>query len=1542
MNPIGTCKAINLIILCSVLAVADTGHANATCQQWQLVNPQPVEQDLHATAYGNGVYVAVGAGGVTLSSSDQLVWQKLPSVTQLDLNAVIWSGSQFVAAGDRGTILISPDGLAWTAVYGGQHDLYGLASDGALLVAVGESGRIMTSNNGSIWASKVSAVNVDLTTVVWSGTLFVAAGNDGVLLTSPDGEGWSSQDAGTSSDLSSLTSNGELVVMVNQGGQVASSVDGISWSSWSTVDERLRRIKWCGDHFIAVGGRSEYVGYLGLSDDGFDWRRSETWDQLWELDDIACGSEAAVAVGRGGVIVESYDRGTHWHAVSSITEIPFRALASNGSRILVVGGYLEHASEIPVTAVVSEDGADWQAATPFYQMSYYDIVFGNGLWVAVGSYSDPFNPVGRVLYSPHASSWSWENTVTDDGHSPQRLLGVTWDGNRFVVVGDDGVIGISEDGTIWDFQYSLTSRSLYSVTAGSNMIVAVGEGTIVTSSNSVDWTTIDVSQNLWSVTRGNGQLIAVGDSGTVLASTNGSSWSLQSSGVSQNLYDVTWTGERFLAAGAGGVVISSDNGWQWQEEETGLAGALYAIAEIGEQIIAVGDRGLIQRAACREPDEPPIAGFSWRPVRVEVGRQISFVDLTTGDATSWEWEFGDGTGDTVQSPIHTYAYPGNYPVTLTAGNQNGTTTTSRYVHAVNPCGPVAAPELTVPVYANSGVQYTINWTETLSGGRYGHYEIHESTDPQFTEANTRVMTAGSGIGRLTLASSWTRSRVLYYRILAKRQCFDGSYPSAWSEARQIVILPSPQDASVNALVVPAVAHTSGLEQTEWLSDLVLHNPNPGQASAFVSLIGGAHSAFQEMTIAGGQSQQITDVVGLLMPGVETAASLLVDSDLPLQVSSRTYNNQPDGTYGQQISGLPLTSAIGPGQEVALIQLTSNDDFRTNLGIANLSSEPIEVTAELFQSDGTFLGEHTYYVPALAHQMESDILGQLSADAVEDAFAIVSTSTDEAELFAYSSVVDNHSGDPVAQIATIAQSPEPGPADARVSTWDIWAEADTFYELIWAAGLYVAVSPNQVAWSLDTVTWEGVSTSNEINLYGIEWNGSSFLAVGCSGTMTSAEGERWTAHQQPGELCLFDVVWTGDRWLALSNVSPDTDVVTSTDGISWETVTRLEAVELTDLVWTGDQVVAVGRFGDIYTSPNGMVWEARDSGTDQRLTEIVWTGSLLAAIAPGGVVVTSPDGLTWTAHQVSGQPSAIVWAEDRFVISDSMSAYGATPGFLFSRDGTEWSKLDESAARTILTLAWDGSQVIGIGWDRQLTSLRFNGLGVMVPAVAHLDGANGSLWRTDLELFNGSETEQTLSLELLLRDQSGTPAAEAATIELAPGTATRIEDVLDSLFSTSGAGALWVTFEEQGIIVTSRTYTDSEQGTYGQQVPAYLTSQALLPLDRGRLIQLAHSPDGETGFRTNLGLVNDCSRWMSVRVDLYGDNGDLLGSRSYTLQPSTVRQINNVFAEVTTSPVSNGFAVVSSTTPGCRLYTYASVVENRSNDPIFIPVGLSSR
>lgn len=61
------------------------------------------------------------------------------------------------------------------------------------------------------------------------------------------------------------------------------------------------------------------------------------------------------------------------------------------------------------------------------------------------------------------------------------------------------------------------------------------------------------------------------------------------------------------------------------------------------------------------------------------GLTAIFEDQSTGNPTSWRWEFGDGQTSTSQNPTHTYSAAGTYTVSLTATNAAGSSTFSRSV-----------------------------------------------------------------------------------------------------------------------------------------------------------------------------------------------------------------------------------------------------------------------------------------------------------------------------------------------------------------------------------------------------------------------------------------------------------------------------------------------------------------------------------------------------------------------------------------------------------------------------------------------------------------------------------------------------------------------------------------------------------------------------------------------------------------------------------------------------------------------------------------------
>ena len=68
---------------------------------------------------------------------------------------------------------------------------------------------------------------------------------------------------------------------------------------------------------------------------------------------------------------------------------------------------------------------------------------------------------------------------------------------------------------------------------------------------------------------------------------------------------------------------------------------------------------------------PPIAEFIGVPTSGQAPLTVQFTNRTTGQATGFLWEFGDGATSLVGSPIYTYRNPGNYTVKLTVSGPGG-------------------------------------------------------------------------------------------------------------------------------------------------------------------------------------------------------------------------------------------------------------------------------------------------------------------------------------------------------------------------------------------------------------------------------------------------------------------------------------------------------------------------------------------------------------------------------------------------------------------------------------------------------------------------------------------------------------------------------------------------------------------------------------------------------------------------------------------------------------------------------------------------------
>ncbi len=276
----------------TVFAPADLLLASYGGADWS-PNTAGLTSDLYCVAArstGPLQFLAAGAGGVLITSSDGFMWTAVSSGTTNSLRAAIWSGSLWVLVGDAGTILTSVNGSDWTSSASGtSNNLYGIAWNGSVFAAAGSDGTILTSMNGSAWTTRTSGTADNLRGVAWTGSQFVAVGGtvttststdmDGniittvtstsVLLTSSDGATWTARTSPNSNALYAVAASGSRVVAVGFEGVTLTSSDGTSWTAVDTgTNQDLFSVAWAGSKFVAVGGDDFTGGVIRTSTNG--------------------------------------------------------------------------------------------------------------------------------------------------------------------------------------------------------------------------------------------------------------------------------------------------------------------------------------------------------------------------------------------------------------------------------------------------------------------------------------------------------------------------------------------------------------------------------------------------------------------------------------------------------------------------------------------------------------------------------------------------------------------------------------------------------------------------------------------------------------------------------------------------------------------------------------------------------------------------------------------------------------------------------------------------------------------------------------------------------------------------------------------------------------------------------------------------------------------------------------------------------------------------------------------------------------------------
>lgn len=281
---------------------------------------------------------------------------------------------------------------------------------------------------------------------------------------------------------------------------------------------------------------------------------------------------------------------SRWSKLNSSTTKDLSFVAVLSRQIFAVGD-----SGIVLTAANSS--SPWQSLPTPTKKKLTCITRSMGLIVAVG-----LN--GTILTSSNDTSWQPQSSGT-----LQPLNSVLWSGKKFIAVGDSGTILTSSDGALWVKQLINKKYSLKSIAGDSSNLVAVGANksanpvaAILTSNDGLTWT----SQTSGSFPPLNcviwvnkvAMFYAVGENGSIINSTDGSTWTLKNVDNLSLLSITTYYDDFLLTLGGSGTIFGKNRfSENWYKHNTSISGlSLKSLAWDGNYFYAVGQEGMVYRA----------------------------------------------------------------------------------------------------------------------------------------------------------------------------------------------------------------------------------------------------------------------------------------------------------------------------------------------------------------------------------------------------------------------------------------------------------------------------------------------------------------------------------------------------------------------------------------------------------------------------------------------------------------------------------------------------------------------------------------------------------------------------------------------------------------------------------------------------------------------------------------------------------------------------------------------------------------------------------
>ena len=333
--------------------------------------------------------------------------------------------------------------------------------------------------------------------------------------------------------------------------------------------------------FVAAGGT--ITGALVMESGAQEWAANVTVNSLIAATPIGAAAsnnvivapgqgETAVAVGANAVMTST--DGSTWTSRTPSQGNTWNAVAYSPSLNLFVA-----VSEDGTNRVMSSpDGTTWTNRTAAEANQWTDVTWSPslGLFVAVAQ-----SGTNRVMYSSNGTSWS-----TASASAAVQWQRVRWSPElgQFCATAFEGNVMTSTNGTTWTARtpaaanrwYGLAwspSLGLWAASASNGLIT----DKMMTSPDGVTWTSRTAASNIIYVCGAWSPSLAIfafpAQTGTasqkVQTSSNGTTWADAGTGVPTNIYnDVCWSVAmgKFIAVssdGTGNRVLTSTNGSTW-------------------------------------------------------------------------------------------------------------------------------------------------------------------------------------------------------------------------------------------------------------------------------------------------------------------------------------------------------------------------------------------------------------------------------------------------------------------------------------------------------------------------------------------------------------------------------------------------------------------------------------------------------------------------------------------------------------------------------------------------------------------------------------------------------------------------------------------------------------------------------------------------------------------------------------------------------------------------------------------------------------------